>query len=402
MQEGSFLPSFPLAGAPLVLFGFAVLCALAVGHAVVRYVRLPRITGFVLAGLLLGPSALNVLDAGLLENLRIFVDVSLGLILFELGRRLDIAWFKRDRWLAASSVAESLLAFLLVLAVLRSLGIPAVYAATAAAIAMVTSPAVIMMVVSDERAQGPFTERLLTLTAANNVFAFLFVTVLIGFIHAEQARGWVNAVAHPPYLLFGSLALGYAAFRALHMLARWLPRQESVQFALVVGLAVVTVGAANGLKLSVLIALLALGVFVRNLDRERDILAVEFGPGAQIFFIVLFVLSGAGIEVKELAAGGLLGLAVLAARFAGKLVGIAAFGPLSGVGWRNSALLALAMSPISAVALVMMHGAADFYPEFGAALRSIVAAMVITLEIVGPLATQFALKRAGETLSLPG
>lgn len=229
MTQGGFLPEFPLVAGEFVLLGATLLAALAAGHACARYLRLPRITGFVAAGLVLGPGALDLIDSALLSNLRIFIDISLGLILFELGRRLDLGWLRRDRWLAASGLAESALSFLLVFLTLRVFGVEPLFAATAAAIAMVTSPAVIMLVVHDERAQGPLTERLLTLTAINNVLAFLVITLLIGFIHAEYAGNWINALAHPLYLLSGSLLAGYAAFRVLLSLARWLPKRDAVR-----------------------------------------------------------------------------------------------------------------------------------------------------------------------------
>jgi Kef-type K+ transport system membrane component KefB len=69
MTEGSFLPGWPLIAGELALLGLALLVALAAGHACARYLRLPRITGYVAAGLLLGPSALDMLDASLLESL---------------------------------------------------------------------------------------------------------------------------------------------------------------------------------------------------------------------------------------------------------------------------------------------------------------------------------------------
>jgi Kef-type K+ transport system membrane component KefB len=379
------------------VLGAVLLAALAAGHACARYLRLPRITGFVTAGLILGPSALDVLDAQVLHGVRIFVDISLGLILFELGRRLDLSWLRRDRWLAASGLAESALSFFLVLLTLRAFGIEPIYAATAAAIAMVTSPAVIILVVHDERAQGPLTERLLTLTALNNVAAFLLITLLFGFIHAQYAGNWVNAVAHPLYLLAGSLLAGYLAFRVLLALGRWLPKREDTQFVLLVGAVVALVGVANALKLSVLISLLAFGVFTRNLDTNRDVLAIEFGPGAQLFLVVLFVLTGASIELQDLVTGGVVGLALVIARFLGKLIGISLFAPVSGLSARRSAWLAVGMTPVSGVALVMLQGAGSLYPDFGTKLAGTIAAALVLLEIIGPLATQWALKRAGET-----
>jgi Kef-type K+ transport system membrane component KefB len=372
------------------------LCGLVVGQVFARLFKLPRITGFVAAGLVLGPGVLGVLDQATLSDLSIFVDISLGLILFELGRRLDIRWLAHDRWLLASSIAECMLSFLFVYGTLRFFDAAPLYAATAAAIAMATSPAVLIMIVHDQRAKGPLTERLLALTALNNVFAFLLIALLFGFVHLEYRANWLRAVLHPLYLIAGSVSLGYVAFIVARTLARWLGKREDIQFGLLLGVIVATVGCAISFKLSVLLALLAFGVFAKNLDRHHDLTAVEFGPGGQFFLVMLFVITGAGLRPSELAVSGAVGAAFVFARLAGKLAGLGLFAPLSGIGQRKAALLGIGMVPMSAIAVVMVQGASALYPEFGAKLSSIVLSAVVILELVGPLATQWALRRAGE------
>ena len=397
MDDIALLPSFPLAAADMIVVGAILLCGLAVGQVFVRVLRLPRITGFVAAGLVLGPGVLGLLDQAMLGELSIFVDISLGLILFELGRRLDFRWFTHDRWLLASSVAESLLSFLFVYGTLRFFSVAPVYSATAAAIAMATSPAVLIMIVHDQRAKGPLTERLLALTALNNVFAFLLIALLFGFVHLEYRADWLRATLHPLYLIAGSAGLGFLAFLAARTLARWLGKREDSQFVMLLGLIVGTVGCAISFKLSVLLALLAFGVFAKNLDRDHDLMAVEFGPGGQFFLVMLFVITGAGLRPSELAVTGAVGAAFVLARLAGKLVGLGLFAPLSGISQKKALLLGVGMVPMSAIAVVMVQGVSTLYPEFGATLSSIVLSAVVILELVGPLATQWALRRAGET-----
>ena len=402
MDDIALLPSFPLAAANMILVGAILLCGLAVGQIFVRVLRLPRITGFVAAGLMLGPGVLGLLDQAMLGELSIFVDISLGLILFELGRRLDFRWFTHDRWLLASSVAESLLSFLFVYGTLRFFGVAPVYSATAAAIAMATSPAVLIMIVHDQRAKGPLTERLLALTALNNVFAFLLIALLFGFVHLEYRADWLRATLHPLYLIAGSAGLGFLAFLAARTLARWLGKREDSQFVMLLGLIVGTVGCAISFKLPVLLALLAFGVFAKNLDQDHDLMAVEFGPGGQFFLVMLFVITGAGLRPSELAVTGAVGAAFVLARMAGKLVGLGLFAPLSGISQKKALLLGVGMVPMSAIAVVMVQGASALYPEFGATLSSIVLSAVVILELVGPLATQWALRRAGETEPMTG
>ena len=263
------------------------------------------------------------------------------------------------------AASESLLSFLFVYWTLLFLDVAHVYAATAAAIAVATSPAVLLMIVHDQSAKGPLTERMLTLTALNNVVAFLGVTLLFGFVHLEYQVNWARALLHPLYLIAGSAALGYLAFVVARWLARWFGKREDIQFIMLLGLIVATVGLAISYKFSVLLALLAFGVFAKNLDRNHDLMAVEFGPGGQLFLVVLFVITGAGLQLSELAVAGGLGLAFVLARLAGKLAGLAMFARLSGLTQKKTALLGVGMVPMSAIAVVMLQALRSFTRSSG-------------------------------------
>jgi Kef-type K+ transport system membrane component KefB len=393
----SFLPQLPFATNPLLLFGLLLLAGLIGGELARRYARLPRVVGYVLVGLALGASGFNLVDRGLLQEAWIFVDMALGLILFELGRRLDLGWFRRDPWLAATGVLESALSFALVMGALIWFDVRPIHAAVAASIAIATSPAVVMVVAQELRAEGQVTERALSLVAINSVIAFVTSTMLLAAIHREYQAGWETAVLHPLYLLAGSLLLGYAASLAAVGLARGFGRPDRWHFVLMLALVVVTVGLARMLELSVVLALLVFGVLSRSLDQRHELMPFEMGRVGVMFVVVLFVLSGATLRVQDLLAGGGIALVFILARFVGKSVGVLALTWLSGVRRGTAGLLCLTLTPMSGLAVSMVQGTATIYPEFGASLASIVLSAVLILELIGPVAVQFALKRAGET-----
>src|SRR5262245_6673148 len=270
----SFLPQFPLPASPLALFGLLLIAGAIGGELVRRVLRAPRIVGYVLTGMLLGASGLKVLDAKLLDEAWIFVEIALGLVFFELGLRLDFAWLRRDRWLLATGLAESALSFGLMYTALVFLDLGSLHAAVAAAIGVATSPAVVMLVAQEQRAEGQVTERALNLVAINCVVAFVLVTMLLSWIHHEYRAGWTVAVLHPIYLFSGSLLLAYGAFLAALWLSRWLGKRAELQFVLLLALIVICIGLARMLELSALIALLAFGVFARNFDERHDLMAV--------------------------------------------------------------------------------------------------------------------------------
>src|SRR5262245_5633489 len=360
----SVLPQLPLSAGPLALFGLLLLAGVIGGELARRFLRLPRIVGQVLIGMLLGASGLRLLDAELLDEAWIFVEIALGLVLFELGLRLDFTWLKRDRWLLATGLIESALSFAFMYYALTLFGVESLYAAVAAAIGVSTSPAVVMLVAQEERAEGQVTERALNLVAVNSVVAFMLVTMLLSWIHHEYRAGWTVAVLHPIYVLSGSFLLAYIAFLGALWLSRWLGKRSEAHFVLLLALIVASIGVARMLELSALIALLLFGVFSRNFDERHELVAVDLSVVGQLFFVVLFVVAGARMQLFNLATGGVIAAAYVLARFAGKSLAVMSLMPFSGLRAGTAGMLCLTLTPMSSMGLAMVQGTAHLYPEF--------------------------------------
>ena len=397
MPDLAFVPSFPPGLSQLTLFGGLLVLGLVAGEAFRRYLSLPRITGYAVAGVLLGPEVSGLLSRDTLFELRLLVDLSIGLVVFELGYRLNADWLRRNRWLSLAALAESALCFGAIYATLAVLGFRPILAATAAAIGTATSPAVVMLVSNELRSEGQVTERMLLFTAVNTVFAFVMLTLLLPFLHIEQQADWRMAVLHPVYVFAGSLLAAYLGCALLLYLARWAGKREERQFVLLIGVVVLTIGVAHSLNFSVPLAVLALGVLARNRDRGHALLPVRLGSAAQLFFVILFVLTGASLEFHAFgtAAVGAV-LAFIVVRFLGKALAVVALGRASGISLRASGWLAVSLLPMSGLAVVMVRDTVTLYPSFGRELGAVVLSVIVVLELLGPIATQWALRRAGE------
>lgn len=395
MRELFFLPDIPPA-AQLPWYALLLLGAAIAGEAIERWLRLPRLLGWIAVGAALGPHALGALGERSLAALAPLLDLAIGMVLFELGQRVDLTWVWRNPSVLGASVAESALSFGLMYAVLAALEAPPLVAAAAAAIGMATAPAVVLAVTRDLRSQGQVTERALLLTALNSAYAVIAVGVLLAWLAREYHGDWRAIVLHPLYLIFGSLALAAVFARATLGLLALLGRRREAQFLCVLALVMIAVWAAASLKLSVLLALLGYGAATRLLDRRRLFVSLEFGRLGTILLILLFALTAASLDWRLLAAGVFAGAVLLAARLAGKIVGVLAFARLSGLPVRKASLLALALAPMSGIAIVLTHETARLYPQFGASLAAVMLSAIALMELLGPLLAHFALVRAGE------
>jgi NhaP-type Na+/H+ or K+/H+ antiporter len=254
----------------------------------------------------------------------------------------------------------------------------------------------VLLVTNELKADGPVTRRTLWHVALNNVIATVGITLLLPFIEARASGASWNPVARALWLIAGSFLLGYVAFLVMTLLARWLGKSPVPQFVLAVGIIVATVGAAQVGHLSVLLALLVLGACTRNLDRQHRLVDVEFGRAAQLFFVALFVLTGATLRPDQFGAIAWVGLAFVVARALGKTLALYAFAYPAHVSLRQAGTLALALTPMAGLAIGMTQPIYEVAPEFGARLAAIVVSGVAILHVLGPIATRYALIRDGE------
>jgi Kef-type K+ transport system membrane component KefB len=395
--ELPFLPVLPPQSNGLTLFGLLLLAGLLGGEVSKRLLRLPRMFGYVLAGVAIGTSGLGLVSASLLQDARVFIDVAVGLIVFDLGRRVDLRWLLRERWLLTAGVAESVLAFGCVYLAMRGFGMDRVWSAVAAGIGIATSAPVVMVVVDDLRAEGQITDRVLLQTWVNTAIASVVVAVLTSAVHFEHGAGPFRVALHPLYLVVGAALVAVVGSLGLLRAAKWLGKREDLQFILLVGVVVLAVGASRMLKLPVLLVLLALGALARNLDRERWLRHVELGVAARLFVVVLFVATGASLDLKGVPHAALPALAYIAARLLGKGLGTLVPSWKGGVPPSKGLLVTVALQPLSTTAVVLALDTAALYPQDATALTAVVLTAVALLELAGPLAVQFALKRANET-----
>jgi Kef-type K+ transport system membrane component KefB len=391
-----FLPSFPLPLSEFLLFGLVLLAGLIGGRLAALTRVMPVITGYILVGFACGPGGFNFITESLLQDMRVFVDISLGLILFDLGRRIDLHWLISEKWLLITGLLESALTFLLLTGLLIAFDVPVAHAAIIGAIGVATSAAVVMRVANDLGSEGPVTRRAFSLVAINNLVAMLAFTSLLSVVHLENRIGLADALLHPLYLICGSVLLGALMFQIMSWLSRWLKRTNSEQFILQLAIIIAAVGLAEMLHISVLLTLLTLGLMARNAHPHRSLPVVDFGDLGQLFFVVLFVMTGATIKLGDFSAVALLALTFVGVRFLAKALPVFALGWVSKVSLRQSAALTLSLTPIAGVGVGMTFMLGDYAPDLASQAGAVLLAAVTLMQLIGPIAARVAFTFAHE------
>jgi Kef-type K+ transport system membrane component KefB len=324
------------------------------------------------------------------------VDLALALLLFELGSRVRLGWLRANPALMLTSAAEAVLSFAAIYALLRWLQQPVGVALVCATLGTCASGAVIARVAGELKAAGQVTERMIVLTALNTLVAVLAHKLVLGWLHIEVAGDWVRAVSQPLWAFGGSVLVAAALAFVVAWVARRLDLSDENAALLLLGLVVLALTTAQFLNLSTLLVPLLAGVLLRNRTERPWVWPRHFGTSGGALVLMLFVIVGSAWSPKVLVAGGFAALALMAARFLAKAVSIVALAPAAKSSWRQGLALAITMTPLSGTALVMLSELMRAEPELAAGAVPIIRASIAVLELIGPIAVQFALRLAGE------
>ena len=393
------LPSFVLAEPvrwnALLSFGSLLVFGLIGGYLASKNRWMPRLTGYLLVGLALGAEGLNWLSGDVLKMANIFGDIAIALVVYQLGRYVDLGWLRREKWLLATVMSGALLCFALVWVVLEWLGVARPLAMLAGVLAIGTSPSIIIVVVRDLKAEGMVTRRLAAMAAISNFVALLAAYAMMPALATEGPMPAGVLAIHALYSLGGSLLLAYVTYRMMIPMARMLGRQRSHQFVLVIAIITWTIGAAYALQLPLMLTMLAFAILSKNLDDQYDLMELEFGIASELFVVILFVTIGASLRMPGLLTVGTLVAGLLCARAVAMGASVALFARPAKLQWKQAALLSLGTLPMAEAALGLKQ-ISYLYPHTIAELMPLLAGTLVVSELIGPVITQFALIKSGE------
>lgn len=381
----------------LMVFGLLLAFGVLGGLIAARARWLPSITGFMILGLLVGPSGIGLLSTESLNDARVLVDIALGLILFRLGSSLHPVEAVRNKRLMVTSLAESLATFGLIAGLMLWIGSPMLVAVLAAAIAVSSSPAVLIHVAEELHAEGPVVDNAQSLVAANNVLSFLLFSLALPLALVGERIDFRTSLALPAYQMLGAIAVAVFVAWVVTRISKMTKHDEAhFRFALVVGAVMLTLGAAQALKVSGLFAGLALGIACRWLEGRTRLSEVELGGGGDVFFVILFVFAGANLHLAEAWQYAPIALAFVVARIVAKMGAVYACGAAFKVPKTQSVASSMLLIPMAGLAIGLVQTTNTLAPELGVQVAAIVLAAVAVFETIGPPIAAYALRMAGE------
>ncbi|MBQ7407146.1 MAG: cation:proton antiporter [Clostridia bacterium] len=403
--------------------------ALLVGLLMTRVIKplgLPAVTGYLVAGILIGPYVLGAFGVeGLgfvsmeyVERFGVIADVALGFIAFSIGNEFRFSQIKTiGKQALIVGVIQAVMATvfvdiaLIVMSfILGSDVFPISAAITLGAIATATAPAATLMVVRQYKAKGPLTNILLPVVALDDAVGLIIFAVSFGVAKAIDlgTLDIISIVLNPLIEIVFSLILGVVMgliFSEVekHFHSRSKRLSVSVTFViLTVALTMIKIPLGGGVELaaSSLLTCMMLGTTFCNVCESSEELMDRVDRWTTPLFVLFFVISGAELEFSIFAQGAmvLIGVVYIIFRSAGKITGAAFSAKISGCNDTIVKYLGITLLPQAGVALGMSVLAMQLSGNAGIVVRNIVLFSVLVYELVGPLLTKMALTKAGEII----
>lgn len=369
------------------------------GAKIIRMFKLPNVTGYLIAGLLIGPYVLGLVPANVTEELAIISDMALGFIAFSIGGEFKLSYFKRVGVTPiVIAILESSVAVLFVVLGLLAAGQPLPFSLVLGAIAAATAPAATVMVIKQYNSKGPVTETLLSVVAIDDACAL----ILFGFAVAVSSGITGNAdssiltLIMSPFIEVGtSILLG----GALGFVFTWLTKifkQNSNRVALSIAFVFIAISVATVLNASALLVCMCMGAIFANLSAQSGSVFSECDNITPPIYMMFFVLSGAELNLSILPTIGVIGVIYVILRVAGKMAGAYLGAKLSHAPDKVCKFLGPALLPQAGVAIGLTFVAQTVVPHYAETIRAIVLCGTLIYEVVGPGVSKATLQKAGE------
>lgn len=371
---------------------------------ITKRLHLPNVTGYIIAGVVIGPWCLSLVPSQYIEQMDFITDLALAFIAFGVGKYFKLSSLKANgKNMVILTLFESLTAGVFITAAMLMLRLPLSFSLLLGAIGCATAPASTIMTIRQYKARGPFVDTILQVVALDDAVALIAFSVCAAFVQASMGSGpiTVSQIAAP--ILFNLLALVLGGLSGI-ILSRLINERRSKDHSLV--LACVTImgvaGVCTSLNVSPLLACMASGAAYVNASGNKHLFK-QLNQCTPPLLVMFFVLSGMRLSIPSLATAGGIGIIYFLVRIAGKYAGSAAGAAATHASPQIRRYFGLALVPQAGVSIGLAALGQRMLPAHsGQLLSTIILSSGLLYEIVGPACAKASIKLSGSIPGKPG
>ena len=359
--------------------------------------NMPKVSGYILAGILIGPFGLNFIPKNMIDGMSFVSDLALAFIAFGVGK-----FFKKEvlmrtgKKIIVITISEALLTGILVTLLLKAMfHLNWEFVLVLGAIATATAPASTMMTIKQYKAKGEFVDTLLQIVALDDVVCLLAFSVVSAIV-SENASGVfsVHDIVKP--IAYNLLVIGLGIFCGYFLSRLLIPaRSRDNRLILAIAMLLGLSGICAAIDISPLLSCMVFGAFYINLTEDKKLFRQinNFTPPVMSIF---FIVSGMNLDLNALSAVGAIGVCYFVIRIIGKYMGTYLSCLLMRTSREIRNYMGFALIPQAGVAIGLAFlGQRMLPPETGNLMLTIILSSSVLYEMVGPVSAKMALFLSG-------
>ncbi|MGN9162228.1 cation:proton antiporter [Clostridium sulfidigenes] len=383
----------------LYVLGIVILAGIFLG-LLVSYIKLPKVTGYLVAGIIIGPFVLKIVPTEAIHGLTVISEAALGFIAYSIGSSLNFKDLKKiGSGIIIIALFEALMAVVVVtLVMITVFKQPLAFSLSLGAIASATAPAATIMVLKQYRAKGPLVNTLIPVVAIDDAIAVIAFGIALSIAKAlTNGTGalTVMSIMNPFIEIIGSAVLGIILGFVLAFINR-LSNSREQTMSMAIGVILLAIGLANKLHLSGLLTCMVMGGTISNITDGKTKLLTVLDEFTNPIFIAFFTISGLELDMSVLKTVGIIGVGYVIARVIGKVLGAYLGAKIAKSEPIVQKYLGLTLVPQAGVAIGLALIVQNELPAYGTQIRTIILAGTVIYELIGPLCTKIAIFKAGE------
>lgn len=377
-----------------------VMCVGILGGKVARMFKLPNVSGYLVAGLFIGPSFFKLISASDINSYSVINELALAVIAFSIGNEFVIKdMLKLGKTIMVITLAEVIGAVAIVFSVMYYLfNQPFAFSIVIAAMSAATAPAATLLVIRQFKAHGPLTKTILPVVALDDVFGIIAFGIAMalarlssgqeGFEISHMLKGLVIELG-------GSVLLGLLLGVVLAILVRRSNGRDELQAVTLMVIGVAT-GISIYLGLSPLLTCIMMGATIVNTLKKSKRVFDSINDFISPVYILFFTLAGASLDLSILASVGLVGVAYVLARAGGKMIGAWSGAKIMKADPMVTKYLGYALLPQGGISIGLLVLVRQQLPEYATTIGTIIMFSVLIYEVTGPIFAKLAIQKAGE------
>lgn len=377
-----------------------------IGGKVARVFKLPNVSGYLVAGLFLGPSFLHFIRSNDIESFTVINELALGAIAFCIGNEFVIKdMLKLGKTIVIITLAEVIGAVSIVFVVMYYLlNQPFAFSIVIAAMSAATAPAATLLVIRQYKAKGPLTKTVLPVVALDDVFgiiAFGIAMSLAKLSVGQQKFSITQMFSGPIIEIGGSFILGLFLGALLVLITKKSKGRDELQAVSLMAIGIAT-GVSKILGLSPLLTCIVMGTAITNMKENSLKIFDSLNDFTTPVYLLFFTLAGASLDLQILASVGVVGVAYVLARAGGKILGAWSGAKALKCDPMVTKYLGFALLPQGGISIGLLVLVRQQLPEYAVAIGTIIMFSVLIYEVSGPIFAKIAIEKAGEIHGVEG